>query len=426
MNNMNKNMFITGICYKGIPDDEKVWTISENEKEMLRKRKIPKSAINRHRWVRRCKSQIDKIIKDRKLINLPMKYDHEGPKNEEFGIGIVADVSHAWTEKNDPLRIRFRSRVRHGKEEIARSVNGTSLKFFVNDDDNSGLMDEVSITDKPDDDECRYVVSESNGYEKDTMYGKIECITYEDNKGNIIYYEGNRDKYYPNKIIQNNMEYYTHDKNENYKLNNFNYINSSNFINKNQTHSNQDYNNNMSLANNNNSNQYGLGGNGNNMSGYPQQQFKPQSQFQNKGGFGNNGYQQQQPPQYQQQQQGNLQGNMNGNQNGGERGRRTNKGYNPRNNNGYNPITSSGSFGDNVRSTQLPLPQQQQQNQFMKPKFQQNQQMGSQFQQPQRQQQQSNYQPMGFQSQFQQPQQKQPQQKQQQQNQQTGSHWLII
>ena len=361
-------MILDGVCYVGIPDSEKVWKITEREKELLRKRKIPKSLINRHPWVRRCKCQIDNIVDEGRLINIPMKYEHEGPKNKD--VGIVADVFDGYVDINKPLQLRFKARARPGKEELARSLNSVSLKFFVQEKDNKGLIDELSITKQPDDEECKYVVSESS---KDNLYGRIESITYEDEFGNVIYYEGNKNGY-PCDVMtdEDSRNYNVQSGNEILKLNNLDYIINPKFNSKFNINPYQGKQEEEIITTTEHMNyQGGGGGNWGGSFQQQQQQQQPQQQFSQQqpqqfsgGNWGGGNMQSQMPTNYSKQGQSggygmprNGNGRKNGNGNGNGHGYGSGGGY------GNYQQMRSGGYGQNPQQ-QNPQQKQQQQRGF--------------------------------------------------------------
>jgi hypothetical protein len=227
-----KRLYMKGPMYKFLEDWDRhkqlvklgcVPSLTKQEFEKLKS--LPQEKRNDHPFMRRCRSHINEWMSNNSLVDLPVKFSHDDPQNSKYGIGIIGDTINAWLDNKHPTLVFGRARVRKGKEAYAEMMNGWSLSVGVSGEGgHKGTPREVSIVTDPHYEECKYELIQQCGTESSNVRPRhfpIELEEYDENTGEFVLisnygiseFESN------NKFLQN----------ENWKLNNENYIQPINY-----------------------------------------------------------------------------------------------------------------------------------------------------------------------------------------------------
>lgn len=174
--NSRGNLEITGIAYVGIHDHEKQMFLDKSEANELKI--VCQDEKNKHPWVRRSTSQLYDIVESRKMIGLPICVEH-GKTKKGMSCGVIGEVTDVWVDSKDQRILRFKADVDRKYRNVIKDNGGSvSINFAVSNlNSDKTILNELSITDKPFDPRCEYIVSRQSKDDHIEQYsGFITCV----------------------------------------------------------------------------------------------------------------------------------------------------------------------------------------------------------------------------------------------------------
>jgi hypothetical protein len=198
---------------------------SLTKQEFEKLKSLSQEKRNDHPYMRRCRSHVNEWMSNNSLVDLPVKFSHDDPQNSKYGIGIIGDTINAWLESKHPNLVFGRARVREGMEGYAQMMNGWSLSVAVDKNNgHKGSPREISIVTDPHYKECTYELIQECGTGSGNISPRhfpFQFEEYDENTGQFVLISnyGISEFESDNKIFQN----------ENWKLNNENYIPNDNY-----------------------------------------------------------------------------------------------------------------------------------------------------------------------------------------------------